>query len=82
MRCQRKFYTYCNEFDWIGRSARINKTAIVIFGNVVQPKSYEYSKVYASSEAEYRKRFKNILKADYKEHRPRRNSLFYTRPRK
>ena len=64
------------------RSSRINKTAIVIVGDVIQPKSYEYSKVYASSEAEYRKRFKNILKADYKEHRPKRNSLFYTRPRK
>lgn len=64
------------------RSARITKTAVVIVGDVIHPKSYEYSKVYASSEAEYRKRFKNILKADYKEHRPKRNSLFYTRPRK
>ncbi len=64
------------------RAARITKTAIVIVGDVIQPKSYEYSKVYASSEVEYRKRFKNILKADYKEHRPKRNSLFYTRPRK
>ena len=64
------------------RSSRINKTAVVIVGDVIQPKSYEYSKVYAPSEAEYRKRFKNILKADYKEHRPKRNSLFYTRPRK
>lgn len=64
------------------KAARITKTAIVIVGDVIQPKSYEYSKVYASSEVEYRKRFKNILKADYKEHRPKRNSLFYTRPRK
>jgi len=64
------------------RAARITKTAIVIVGDVIQPKSYEYSKVYASSEVEYRKRFKNILKADYKEHRPKRTSLFYTRPRK
>ena len=64
------------------RAARITKTAIVIVGDVIQPKSYEYSKVYASSEVEYRKRFKNILRADYKEHRPKRNSLFYTRPRK
>jgi len=64
------------------RSSRINKTAVVIVGDVIQPKSYEYSKVYASSEAEYRKRFKNILKADYKEHRPKRTSLFYTKPRK
>lgn len=31
------------------RSARINKTAVVIVGDVIRPKAYEYSKVYDAS---------------------------------
>lgn len=31
------------------RAARINKTAVVIVGDVIKPKSYEYSKVYDPS---------------------------------